>query len=162
MKSTFFIDREPLASNARIKLEEYDPAKLLWDASDYCSPTDPPETEKFHILVKKGLFVDVIHIIQFSHENPFYTTIAIPCFLGKETQAKQWCPSPLLARFTYKHVTANGTETCTGVSSLDVCTNRTTMTFDYTKCSTTQAFSSQFEISDFSAGQFYLISLNYW
>nr|XP_022322382.1 uncharacterized protein LOC111123938 isoform X5 [Crassostrea virginica] len=108
-------DREPLASNARIKLEEYDPAKLLWDASDYCSPTDPPETEKFHILVKKG----------------------------KETQAKQWCPSPLLARFTYKHVTANGTETCTGVSSLDVCTNRTTMTFDYTKCSTTQAFSSE-------------------
>lgn len=71
MKSIFFIDREPLASNARIKLEEYDPAKLLWDASDYCSPTDPPETEKFHILVKKGLFVDVIHIIQFSHENTF-------------------------------------------------------------------------------------------
>nr|XP_034301244.1 uncharacterized protein LOC105330858 isoform X2 [Crassostrea gigas] len=108
-------DEESLASNTRIKLELYDPTKVQWDTSIFCSPTIPPDTEQFYILVKKG----------------------------QESQVKQWCPSPLLATFTYKHLTANGTETCTGVSSLDVCTNRTIMAFDYTKCSTTQAFSSE-------------------
>lgn len=122
----------------------------------------PLKRKSFTFQLKKVCSLMLYKSFNFLMRTLFYTTIAILCFLGKETQAKQWCPSPLLARFTYKHVTANGTETCTGVSSLDVCTNRTTMTFDYTKCSTTQAFSSQFEISDFSAGQFYLISLNYW
>lgn len=49
-----FVDEESLASNTMIKLELYDPTKVQWDASGFCSPTIPPDTEQFYILVKKG------------------------------------------------------------------------------------------------------------
>lgn len=49
-----FVDEESLASNTRIKLELYDPTKVQWDTSGFCSPTIPPDTEQFYILVKKG------------------------------------------------------------------------------------------------------------
>jgi len=44
----------------------------------------------------------------------------------------------------YTHVSAGGVTTCDmDVDDWDVCTNRTTMTFNYTTCGTTLATSSK-------------------
>lgn len=61
--------------------------------------------------------------------------------VGFESQAAQPCPPALIGRFTYTH-DSGSTQTCSSSSSLAVCPSWDTMTFDYTKCSTEQAFSS--------------------
>ncbi|XP_078324582.1 uncharacterized protein LOC144622621 [Crassostrea virginica] len=76
--------------------------------------TPTPGVEEYHVIVRKGY----------------------------EQSVKQWCPIPLLGAFTYNH-TDGTTTTCSGNSGLTVCPSWTTMKFDYTKCSTVQAFSSE-------------------
>lgn len=66
-------------------------------------------------------------------------------FVGYENSVKQWCPIPLLGTFTYIH-NDGSTSTCNSNSGLSVCPSWTTMTFDYTKCSTVQAFSSRIQL----------------
>lgn len=61
---------------------------------------------------------------------------------GYEASTVQWCPTPLLGRFTYVHNDGT-TDSCSASSELQVCPSWTRMTFDYTKCSTKQAFSSK-------------------
>ncbi|CAG2208603.1 unnamed protein product [Mytilus edulis] len=59
---------------------------------------------------------------------------------GYEQYAKQWCPSVFLGNFFYTYDNGTGTSCGTG-SEWDVCTNRTTMTFNYTQCATIIAYS---------------------
>ena len=54
---------------------------------------------------------------------------------------KQWCPVPLRARFSYTHNDGSAL-TCGGGSSLSLCPDWSILTFDYSLCSTEQAFSS--------------------
>lgn len=54
--------------------------------------------------------------------------------VGQETTVKQWCPNPLLGTFFYT-IDNGTTQTCGNGSRVDVCATWTTMTFDYTKCS---------------------------
>lgn len=61
-------------------------------------------------------------------------------FKGYESSVVQWCPVPLLGRFTYVH-NDGSTNTCSSSSDLQVCPTWTRMQFDYTKCPTKQAFS---------------------
>jgi hypothetical protein len=56
---------------------------------------------------------------------------------------KDWCPVPLLGNFTYSH-NDGSTTTCGALTSnLNVCPSWTTMTYNYTQCSTIQAFSGK-------------------
>uniref|UniRef100_K1QKL4 Uncharacterized protein n=1 Tax=Magallana gigas TaxID=29159 RepID=K1QKL4_MAGGI len=59
---------------------------------------------------------------------------------GHENNVGQWCPTFLLGAFSYTHNTGS-VVTCNTASNLDVCANWTTLTFDYAKCPTIQAFS---------------------
>lgn len=71
----------------------------------------------------------------------FNAVLSMRLLLGYETSVKQWCPVPLRATFTYIH-NDGSTSTCGGGSSLSLCPDWSTMTFDYSLCSTEQAFSS--------------------
>ncbi|XP_052103173.1 uncharacterized protein LOC127736655 [Mytilus californianus] len=59
---------------------------------------------------------------------------------GYEQDAKQYCPSVFLGNFFYTYDNGTGTSCGTG-SEWDVCTNRTTMKFNYTQCATIIAYS---------------------
>lgn len=61
---------------------------------------------------------------------------------GHENSVGQWCPTFLLGAFSYTHNTGS-VVTCNTASDLDVCANWTTLTFDYAKCPTIQAFSGK-------------------
>lgn len=61
---------------------------------------------------------------------------------GHENSVGQWCPTFLLGAFSYTHNTGS-VVTCNTASNLDVCANWTTLTFDYAKCPTVQAFSGK-------------------
>ncbi|KAK3097990.1 hypothetical protein FSP39_015096 [Pinctada imbricata] len=107
-------DMESTAGNERLYKEQYDPNVNTWDTVTYCSPTSSPPVERYHTMVKSD------HV----------------------SEVKQWCPVPLLGNFTYTH--SDGvTTSCSGSSGLSVCPSWTTMTFDYSKCSTTQVFSQE-------------------
>ncbi|KAJ8298110.1 hypothetical protein KUTeg_024641, partial [Tegillarca granosa] len=86
-------------------------------ASGYCSPSSGPSAEEFIMLVKQGY----------------------------EANVKQTCPTPLQGVFSY---TSNdgSTSSCGSGSQVDVCTSTDTMTYDYTKCSTVQAYSQEGEV----------------
>ncbi|KAK3085735.1 hypothetical protein FSP39_007978, partial [Pinctada imbricata] len=83
-----------------------------------CTPTSGPVTEEFHVLIRQG----------------------------NESNAKSWCPSPLLGSFEYIYDDNMGMTSCGAGSIWDVCTDRTTMTFNYTLCSTVLAFSQEGEV----------------
>lgn len=72
---------------------------------------------------------------------PLYDIFSLVIVVGFENSVNQWCPIPLLGNFTYAHNDGT-TTTCNGNSGLSVCPTWTTMKFDYSKCSTVQAFSS--------------------
>lgn len=74
----------------------------------------------------------------------FCFSIQCFCFVnqGHENNVGQWCPTFLLGAFSYTHNTGS-VVTCNTASNLDVCANWTTLNFDYTKCSTIQAFSGK-------------------
>ena len=42
-------------SSERLLVEDYDPLVTTWSVSPYCSPSSPPASEEFHMLVKKGI-----------------------------------------------------------------------------------------------------------
>lgn len=65
--------------------------------------------------------------------------------VGQETTVKQWCPNPLLGTFFYT-VDNGTTQTCGNGSRVDVCATWTTMTFDYTKCSSEVLSSKRMKI----------------
>lgn len=74
--------------------------------------------------------------------------LSLHCFFfnfvyqGHENSVGQWCPTFLLGAFSYAHNTGS-VVTCNTASNLDVCANWTTLTFEYTKCPTIQAFSGK-------------------
>lgn len=80
-----------------------------------CSNTAPVPTAEFHFLLLPGY----------------------------ESAAKQWCPPSLLARMDYTYTSTAGAVSCdTSTDNWDVCTNRTTMTFNYTTCGTQMLYST--------------------
>ncbi|XP_060570755.1 uncharacterized protein LOC132729036 [Ruditapes philippinarum] len=85
--------------------------------SNICGSTAVP-TAEFHFMVKSG----------------------------SESASKQYCSPSLLAKMDYTLDTL-GVETCAGtVDDWDVCTNRTTMTFNYTTCASEMLYSSGGEV----------------
>lgn len=72
----------------------------------------------------------------------FIFTIFFLVNQGHENSVGQWCPTFLLGAFSYTHNTGS-VVTCNTASNLDVCANWTTLTFDYAKCPTVQAFSGK-------------------
>jgi hypothetical protein len=128
------------AQNERVFIELYDPSVTSWNASTYCKPTSPPKLEEYHVMVKKGR-----KVFTFVHKSAKRQTIKTKSvvLVGYESQAAQPCPPSLIGRFTYTHDTGTS-QTCSSSSSLAVCPSWSTMTFNYTKCATEQAFSSNF------------------
>ncbi|XP_060580681.1 uncharacterized protein LOC132737413, partial [Ruditapes philippinarum] len=85
--------------------------------SNICGSTAVP-TAEFHFMVKSG----------------------------SESASNQYCSPSLLAKMDYTLDTL-GVETCAGtVDYWDVCTNRTTMTFNYTTCPSEMLYSSGGEV----------------
>ncbi|XP_061164537.1 uncharacterized protein LOC133173572 [Saccostrea echinata] len=111
-------DTDSNASNLRVYIETHNSSVMSWNTSDYCTPTSGPLVEEYHVIVRKGY----------------------------ESSVKQWCPIPLLGNFTYTHNDGT-TTTCSGNSGLTVCPSWTTMEFDYSKCPTIQAFSSEGQVN---------------
>jgi hypothetical protein len=54
----FQLDQESNAGNVRLTLEKYDPFVNSFNLSALCSPSSPPTSEEFHVLVKKGKWID--------------------------------------------------------------------------------------------------------
>ncbi|XP_078324661.1 uncharacterized protein LOC144617761 [Crassostrea virginica] len=102
------------ANNMRVGLGIYDPFVVSFDISTYCSPTSSPGLEEYHMLVKQGAGPGI----------------------------QQWCPNAFLGKFSYIHNTGS-VQTCTSSSELSTCSDWRRMIFDYTKCSTIQAFSAE-------------------
>ncbi|XP_078323061.1 uncharacterized protein LOC144622289 [Crassostrea virginica] len=102
------------ANGDRVRIELYDPTVTTWSIETYCSPSAAPDSEEYNVIVRQG----------------------------KEGEVKQWCPIPLLGTFAYTHNDGT-TVSCAGNSILNVCNAWTTMIYDYSKCSTVQAFSSE-------------------
>ncbi|XP_052076618.1 uncharacterized protein LOC127714586 isoform X3 [Mytilus californianus] len=72
-----------------------------------------------------------------------YTTLSYHMLLKNNTISSQkiQCPNAFLGTFNYTYDTGSG-NLCAASSGLDVCTDKSTMTFDYTLCSETQAYSA--------------------
>lgn len=81
--------------------------------------------------------INVVFCVLFYFYNFFYFVNQ-----GHENSVGQWCPTFLLGAFSYTHNTGS-VVTCNTASNLDVCANWTTLTFDYAKCPTVQAFSGK-------------------
>jgi len=77
-----------------------------------------------------------INVFYSMTNNNFY-------FLDAISSASITCPDYLLGRFSYTYDAGSG-NTCTSSSNLDVCTDNTLMTFNYTACSTPQGYSSKY------------------
>ncbi|XP_033729074.1 neurogenic locus notch homolog protein 2-like isoform X2 [Pecten maximus] len=86
---------------------------LSSDISKYC--TSGPGTEEYHMMVKSG----------------------------HEAASRQFVPLDLMGTFNYTYTSSSGATSCSSDSQWDVCTNRTTMSFDYTKCGTIVAFTQE-------------------
>ncbi|XP_061164536.1 uncharacterized protein LOC133173571 [Saccostrea echinata] len=114
LNRTYSCHVETNAGNHRVLVEKYDPSVNRWDPASYCNPTSPPGKEEYHVLVKAGFTNEV----------------------------KQWCPVPLLGKFTYQHNDGSSV-TCSSSSDVRVCPDWTTMTFNYSLCSTVQSFSQE-------------------
>ncbi|VDI34463.1 Hypothetical predicted protein, partial [Mytilus galloprovincialis] len=105
--------REAETDNVRIKFVEESIANAGVTISEVCNPTSGPSAEEFHVLVKEG----------------------------QQDNVKQWFPDALLGVYAYT-VTDNSNSGICGTGSVwDACTNRTTISFNYTQCST-QMFGS--------------------
>lgn len=107
---------EAEAANLRITMIE-ETASASATISSTCSPTSGPSTEEFHVLVKEN----------------------------QQANVKQWFPDALLGVYEYS-VTDSSTTTCGTGSVWDGCTNRTTVNFNYTQCSTTMFDSTTGEL----------------
>lgn len=130
------------------------PSITSFSTADYCkADIAGPDIEEYHVLVKKGchLFRTFKQIkIDDSWKLCIQVSLGLTRMLkpllvfcpGYESSTVQWCPTPLLGRFTYVH--NDGTsDSCSASSELQVCPSWTRMTFDYTKCTRKQAFSSK-------------------
>ncbi|VDI71442.1 Hypothetical predicted protein [Mytilus galloprovincialis] len=112
---SYYLDsnREENAGFARISFIEVSIANAGVTISQVCSPSSGPSTEEFHVLVKES----------------------------QQDNVKQWFPDALLGVYAYT-VTDNSNSGICGTGSVwDACTNRTTISFNYTQCST-QMFGS--------------------
>ncbi|CAC5362412.1 unnamed protein product [Mytilus coruscus] len=128
-----YSDTEANANNERAYVELYDAAVTTFPVSTYCSPSTPPSTEEFHVMVKSGY----------------------------ESNMKQWFPTPLLGNFYYTY-NDGSTDTCGANSVWDDCTNRTEAVFNYTLCSTQVLFSSDGQLNCatyLSSGSTYYVSV---
>ncbi|VDI24872.1 Hypothetical predicted protein [Mytilus galloprovincialis] len=63
------------------------------------------------------------------------------CFTNTISSQKIQCPDSFLGTFNYTYDTGSG-NLCAASSGLDVCTDKSTMTFDYSLCSEIQAYSA--------------------
>ncbi|XP_063417620.1 uncharacterized protein LOC134700185 isoform X2 [Mytilus trossulus] len=72
-----------------------------------------------------------------------YSTLSYHMLLKNNTISSQkiQCPDSFLGTFNYTYDTGSG-NLCAASSGLDVCTDKSTMTFDYSLCSETQAYSA--------------------
>ena len=52
--SLIFKDVEPNADGERLLVEAHNPYIISWTISSYCTPSNPPSEEEYHVLVKKG------------------------------------------------------------------------------------------------------------
>ncbi|XP_063415932.1 uncharacterized protein LOC134697578 [Mytilus trossulus] len=110
---------EENAADTRISFIEESVANAGVTISSVCNPTSGPSAEEFHVLVKENHQADV----------------------------KQWFPDALLGVYAYTVTDASSSVFCGSGSVWDACTNRTTISFNYTQCST-QMFGS-------TGGEFY-------
>ncbi|XP_071123823.1 uncharacterized protein [Mytilus edulis] len=117
----YYLDsnREAEAENVRIKFVEESIANAGVTISSVCNPTSGPSAEEFHVLVKEN----------------------------QQANVKQWFPDALLGVYAYT-ITDNSNSGICGTDSVwDACTNRTTISFNYTQCST--------QMFDSTDGEFY-------
>ncbi|XP_071126535.1 eukaryotic translation initiation factor 5B-like isoform X1 [Mytilus edulis] len=72
-----------------------------------------------------------------------YSTLSYHMLLKNNTISSQkiQCPDSFLGTFNYTYDTGSG-NLCAASSGLDVCTDKSTMTFDYSLCSEIQAYSA--------------------
>lgn len=132
---------ETNAGNQRVKVELHDPSVNSWDPATYCNPTSGPGQEEYHVLVKAGqMWLLHAKCRQLGNTWSFHGCYCRLFVQGYTNEVKQWCPVPLLGKFTYQHHDGP-TTTCSSSSDLRVCPDWTTMAFNYSLCSTTQAFS---------------------
>ncbi|CAG2240034.1 unnamed protein product [Mytilus edulis] len=101
------------AADTRISFIEESIVNAGVTLSSVCNPTSGPSPEEFHVLVKKDRQADV----------------------------KQWFPDALLGVYAYTVTDASSSVFCGSGSVWDACTNRTTISYNYTQCST-QMFGS--------------------
>ena len=93
------------------------------------------ENPNYHSILFNSLYAEVY---------PYIDSYVFFHFLqGFDSTAKIDFPSILLGSFTYTYNLA-GTVYCSSNSHLDICTDTTTATFNYTVCSTKQVFSSKY------------------
>lgn len=62
--------------------------------------------------------------------------------LGSEDTVAVRCPIPFLGIFKYSFDTGTG-DLCSNGSNVNVCANKKTMTWDYSKCNQIQAYSGR-------------------
>ncbi|KAK3599524.1 hypothetical protein CHS0354_006653 [Potamilus streckersoni] len=107
---------EPMVSGERIKVFERD---NLTSFTDICNTAIVIPEQEFSVMVRKVQEMEKIRTI---------------------------CPNPLLRKFDYRYYTSDRTPYCTQNGNLwDGCTDRTMMTFNYTACNKTMAYSKKGE-----------------
>ncbi|XP_062594669.1 uncharacterized protein LOC134256083 [Saccostrea cucullata] len=104
-------DEQTNIANQRLYAEASDTNLTIETA---CSATNPPETNEFHVIVRKG----------------------------RESSARQNCPSLLLHNFTYIHDNGTMTSCDPANGSADGCSNRQQIEFDFSQCNTAVGFSA--------------------
>lgn len=126
-------DNEANANNERAYVSLYDASVTSFPIATYCSPSNDPATEEFHMLVKTGF----------------------------ESNVKQFFPEPLLGNFYYTY-NDGSTTTCGANSIWDDCSNRTEAVFNYTQCSTKVLYSTSgtlYCVQYFTSGSTYFVSV---
>ncbi|XP_069129020.1 uncharacterized protein [Argopecten irradians] len=82
---------------------------------------------------------------------------------GSLTDAKINCPNSLLGRFNYTFDSGSG-NLCTGSSELDVCTENSEMSYNYSACSTVQGYSQEGKLtciySEVSGDDVFTLAMN--
>ncbi|CAC5380226.1 unnamed protein product [Mytilus coruscus] len=109
---------EPDAGSVRMSFVEESVANAGVTISSVCNPTSGPSAEEFHVLVKEN----------------------------QQANVKQWFPDALLGVYAYTVTDASTSGICGTGSVWDDCSNRTTVSFNYTQCSTTMFDSTDGEL----------------
>ncbi|XP_052077518.1 uncharacterized protein LOC127715500 isoform X2 [Mytilus californianus] len=106
------------AGSNRVSFVEVSIANAGVTISSVCNPTSGPSAEEFHVLVKEN----------------------------QQANVKQWFPDALLGVYAYTVTDASTSGICGTGSVWDACSNRTTISFNYTQCSTTMFDSTDGEL----------------